>query len=263
MIAVIMPSQRSRPPCHRACTLSRRLYVVLSRASLWPCPIFRRCAFFLEDSEYLTCWGRVAFGQFVHAVWGSSPLAWKCAWGVRFLQVGHVRYSVSAVGMYHHPYSWCGRWSCGNRCWGMRIGKVLCSMVLRSALSGIVSKWVARATWALSCHPRTCIRNSRWPPSTVFVVYYEWIKREPKIRGIYECRCDERLQTKTKKFTRLPYPGLVSEVGSRGFDSGVGGWWALLIILHPHSLHCRHLLLLLVLCPGWVSFGSRLLLHPG
>jgi hypothetical protein len=25
-------------------------------------------------------------------------------------------------------------------------------------------------------------------------VYYESIKREPKIRGIYECRCDERLR---------------------------------------------------------------------
>ncbi len=36
-------------------------------------------------------------------------------------------------------------------------------------------------------------------------VYYESIKREPKIRGIYECRCDERLQTKTKKFTRFSY----------------------------------------------------------
>ena len=69
--------------------------------------------------------------------------------------------------MYHHPYSWCERWSCGNRCWGMRIGKVSCSIVLRSALSGSVSRWVARATWALSCHPRTCIRNSRWPPSSV------------------------------------------------------------------------------------------------
>jgi len=34
-------------------------------------------------------------------------------------------------------------------------------------------------------------------------VYYESIKREPKIRGIYECRCDERLQTKSKEFTRL------------------------------------------------------------
>jgi hypothetical protein len=30
-------------------------------------------------------------------------------------------------------------------------------------------------------------------------VYYESIKREKKIRGIYECRCDERLQTKNKE----------------------------------------------------------------
>ncbi len=45
-----------------------------------------------------------------------------------------------------------------------------------------------------------------------FIVYYESIKREPKIRGIYECRCDERLQTKTKEFTRLPYTGLVLEL---------------------------------------------------
>jgi hypothetical protein len=29
----------------------------------------------------------------------------------------------------------------------------------------------------------------------VFEVYYESIKREPKIRGINKCRCDERLQT--------------------------------------------------------------------
>ena len=36
-------------------------------------------------------------------------------------------------------------------------------------------------------------------------VYYESIKREPNIRGIYECRCDERLQTKTKEFTHLGY----------------------------------------------------------
>ena len=27
----------------------------------------------------------------------------------------------------------------------------------------------------------------------VYFVYYESIKRELKIRGIYECRCDERL----------------------------------------------------------------------
>jgi hypothetical protein len=44
------------------------------------------------------------------------------------------------------------------------------------------------------------------------VVYYESIKREVKIRCIYECRCDERLQTKTKKFTRIVYTGLVVEL---------------------------------------------------
>jgi hypothetical protein len=51
-----------------------------------------------------------------------------------------------------------------------------------------------------------------WHDRTDNDVYYESIKREPKIRGIYECRCDERLQTKTKKFTRLPYTGLVLEL---------------------------------------------------
>jgi hypothetical protein len=29
--------------------------------------------------------------------------------------------------------------------------------------------------------------------------YYESIKRELKIKSIYECRCDERLHTKTRK----------------------------------------------------------------
>jgi hypothetical protein len=43
-------------------------------------------------------------------------------------------------------------------------------------------------------------------------VYHESIKRELKIRCICECRCDERLQTKTKKFTRLTYTGLVVEL---------------------------------------------------
>ena len=45
-----------------------------------------------------------------------------------------------------------------------------------------------------------------------FLVYYESIKRELKIRPVYECRCDERLQTKTKEFTRLAYTGLVVEL---------------------------------------------------
>ena len=43
-----------------------------------------------------------------------------------------------------------------------------------------------------------------------FVVYYESIKRELKIKPIYECRCNGRLQT--KRFTRLSHTGLVVEL---------------------------------------------------
>jgi hypothetical protein len=39
-------------------------------------------------------------------------------------------------------------------------------------------------------------------------VYHESIKRELQIRCICECRCDERLQTKTKEFTRLACTGM-------------------------------------------------------
>jgi hypothetical protein len=42
------------------------------------------------------------------------------------------------------------------------------------------------------------------------VVYYESIKRELKIKPMYECRCDGRLQT--KRFTRLSYTGLIVEL---------------------------------------------------
>ena len=45
-----------------------------------------------------------------------------------------------------------------------------------------------------------------------FVVYYESINRQLQIKCIYECRCYERLQTKTKEFTRLGYTGLVVEL---------------------------------------------------
>ena len=44
------------------------------------------------------------------------------------------------------------------------------------------------------------------------VVYYESIKRELKIRPIYECRCDERLKTKVEESTRLAYTGLLGEL---------------------------------------------------
>jgi hypothetical protein len=48
-----------------------------------------------------------------------------------------------------------------------------------------------------------------WGPLFILEVYYESIKREAKIRGINKFRCDERLQTKTKEFTRLPYTGFI------------------------------------------------------
>ncbi len=52
-----------------------------------------------------------------------------------------------------------------------------------------------------------------WRTSSVsVVVYYESIKRKLKIKCIYECRCYERLQIKTKEFTRLAYTGLVVEL---------------------------------------------------
>ncbi len=43
-------------------------------------------------------------------------------------------------------------------------------------------------------------------------VYYYSIKREIKTRPIYECRCDERLQTKVEESTRLVYTGLLVEL---------------------------------------------------
>jgi hypothetical protein len=39
----------------------------------------------------------------------------------------------------------------------------------------------------------------------VIFVYYELIKRE--IKPISECRCDERLKSKTEESTRLTYTG--------------------------------------------------------
>jgi hypothetical protein len=43
---------------------------------------------------------------------------------------------------------------------------------------------------------------------TFCVYYYESTKRELNRRLIYECRCDERLKTKTEGSTRLTYTGL-------------------------------------------------------
>ncbi len=40
-------------------------------------------------------------------------------------------------------------------------------------------------------------------------VYYEGLHRELQRRPIYECRCDERLKTKTEGSTHLGYTGLL------------------------------------------------------
>jgi hypothetical protein len=45
----------------------------------------------------------------------------------------------------------------------------------------------------------------------VFRVYYESIKREPKIRGIKKCRCDERLQTNCCFVPSPPGPTLLKD----------------------------------------------------
>ena len=65
--------------------------------------------------------------------------------------------------------------------------------------------------------------------ASILFVYYESIKREPKIRGIYECRCDERLQTKSKEFTRLAYTGRVYPYKYDIYIQKIQ-WF-----IHPHS----------------------------
>ena len=57
------------------------------------------------------------------------------------------------------------------------------------------------------------------PPSAFAYFYsvanklpYESIKRELKRRLIYECRCDERLKTKSEESTYLADTGLVVEL---------------------------------------------------
>ena len=44
------------------------------------------------------------------------------------------------------------------------------------------------------------------------LVYNKSIKRELKIKPIYECRCDERLKTKAEESTRLTYTRLLVEL---------------------------------------------------
>ena len=45
--------------------------------------------------------------------------------------------------------------------------------------------------------------SEEWGNITYLVVYYETIKRELNKRLIYECRCDERLNTKVERSTQM------------------------------------------------------------
>ena len=45
-----------------------------------------------------------------------------------------------------------------------------------------------------------------------FFVYYESLKRELKTKPMYECRCDERLETRVEESTRLACTRLVEEL---------------------------------------------------
>jgi hypothetical protein len=67
---------------------------------------------------------------------------------------------------------------------------------------------------------------------------YESIKRELKIKPMYECQCDERLQM--KRFTRLSYTGLVEELEHLKIKTRLGGdfWecdgWVCLLVISSH-----------------------------
>ncbi len=60
------------------------------------------------------------------------------------------------------------------------------------------------------CDGRLQTKTKRFARLSYTVVYYESMKRKLKIKPIYECWCDGRLQT--KRFTRLSYTGLVVEL---------------------------------------------------
>ena len=52
-------------------------------------------------------------------------------------------------------------------------------------------------------------------PFFVIMVYYESIKRDLKIQPIPECRCDERLKTKSGESTRLTYTSTLGSCSVR------------------------------------------------
>jgi hypothetical protein len=62
-----------------------------------------------------------------------------------------------------------------------------------------------------SCRRRPSSADENFSYYYLFI-YYESTKRKLKTKYICECHCYERLQTKTKEFTRLSYTELVLEL---------------------------------------------------
>ncbi len=86
--------------------------------------------------------------------------------------------------------------------WGLRVFLTLCVLI-----SGGTSKYnFFQSPRSYSgCWWSTEIRQPKF-------VYYSSRKRELNRKILYECRCDERLNTKTEGSTRLTYTGLCGEL---------------------------------------------------
>jgi len=76
-----------------------------------------------------------------------------------------------------------------------------------------VEKPTIKLRWCGPRQRRTCVNEERETSSVINpckICFLLWINL--KIKCIYECRCYERLQTKTKEFTCLTWTGLVVEL---------------------------------------------------
>jgi len=79
-----------------------------------------------------------------------------------------------------------------------RVGNILVKTTTRRINLNIDDTPISVVAWVFQLWEK---------PMNFMFVYYESIKRDLKIRPIHECWYDERLQTKTKEFTRLTYTG--------------------------------------------------------
>ena len=106
---------------------------------------------------------------------------------------------------------------CTCRSWAYLKLQCLCARLRLGVVKthSDVNSWPSRSPSSehplLSCLRSHFFENCRkWLYHTHWVVYYESMKRNLKIKPIYECQCNGRLQT--KRFTRLSHTGLVVEL---------------------------------------------------